>query len=51
MSEIKEALLPLWNLRQLLHVDGRAGVMVDQSVVGEMLETVLRQVEPDLAGE
>ena len=49
--EIKDALLPLWSFRRLLHVEGRADVMVSQSEVGEMLETVLRQVERDLAGE
>ena len=51
MSKIEDALLPLWNLRNLLHVEGRADVMVSQSEVGEMLETLLRQVERDLAAE
>ena len=51
MSKIEDALLPLWNIRRLLHVEGRADIMVSQSEVGEMLETLLRQVERDLAAE
>ena len=51
MTNIEDVLLPLCNLRRLLHVEGRADVMVSKSEVGEMLETLLRQVETDLAAE
>ena len=47
MTKIEEVLQPLWNLRKVLHVEGRSDVMVSQSEVGEMLERLLLQVERD----